>query len=52
MTAVKNQDKKDILPESPNLAPTITAINEGTINARKRTKIPRSNDTVRPTTRR
>jgi len=30
MTAVKNQDKKDILPESPILAPIITATNVGT----------------------
>ncbi len=28
--AVKSQDKKDILPLSPNLAPTITATNGGT----------------------
>lgn len=35
ITAVKNQDKKDILPVSPNLAPTITATKGGTINTKK-----------------
>ena len=34
MTAVKNQAKKDILPESPNLAPIIAATNGGIIIAR------------------
>jgi len=42
MTAVKNQAKKDILPESPNLAPMIAATNGGIItdsNDRSITKL-------------
>lgn len=41
MIEVKSQDKNEILPESPNLAPTITATNGGMIMA-SRDKIPAS----------
>lgn len=47
ITEVKNQEKKEILPLSPNLAPTITAPNGGTITARNDNNTNKSNAAIR-----
>ena len=48
--AVPNQDKKDILPVSPNLAPMITATNGGINNARNDRNATKSNAVIRAPT--